>query len=185
MIKRLAALVFVWATVGFAQNVVVLKGSNPMDGQVWIRLEINAAQPFATSYGSSITPTIAVECDQKGKQKQFGIFLQVGVLAAPVDTVFTSLPSGDRLLRTKVDDGKPRWHSWREMTDGKTYQYVGMGETGLNQYSDSRFLKDLFSARRLLVEFQPSQQNGTVTSEFDMRGLKEEFDKHQECRGAK
>jgi hypothetical protein len=146
-------------------------------------MEISALRPYTASFGQNTTPTIGVECNQTGKRRSFIILLYTGSLESyRVDSAFTRLPYDERLLRTKVDADKPRWRSWRQLTDGKTYEYVGMGETGAGVYSPSRFLKDMFSAQRVLVEFQPYEWNGDFTAEFEMRGLSEEFEKHQECK---
>ena len=154
-----------------------------MDGETWVRMEIQASQAYKPYIGSNYTPRLAVECRERGKKRSFSILLYSGLLeSAHADSAFSPLPSGQRLLRTKIDDDKPRWRSWGQLTDGSTYEYVGGGETGMSMYPASRFIKDVFSARRLLVEFQPYEWNGTFTSEFEVQGLREEFDGHQECK---
>jgi hypothetical protein len=115
---------------------------------------------------------LASNAIKQAKKRSFGILLQTGLLES----------SGERLLRTKADADKPRWHPWRQLTDGMTYEYVGMGEAGMSLYPPNRFLKDMFSAQRVLVEFQPYEWNGVFTAEFEMHDLREEFERHQECQ---
>ncbi|HYL37004.1 MAG TPA: hypothetical protein VEV17_13905 [Bryobacteraceae bacterium] len=179
----LLVVLSLWEPCGFPQNIAVFKGNNPMDGATWVRMEISAAEPYLASAGQTFTPRIGVECHQRGKNRSFSILLDSGLLeAVGADAAFVKLPYGERLLRTKIGNDKPRWRAWKELTNGETYEYTGEGETGFGGvYKPSRFLRDMFSAERVLVEFQPYRWNGGFTAEFKMRGLREEFEKHQEC----
>jgi hypothetical protein len=163
-----------------AQSVEVTHANNPMNGWVSVRMRITATAAYPNSYGASFMPSLTIGCGKNSKSRGLGIDLTLGRLAASDETSFQPLVQGERLLAVKIDDDKPRMRSWVLWNDPETYTYVGHGEVGY--YPDTKFLKDLLAGRKLLVEFHPEGENGTVVSEFDLGGLREKFDQQPECR---
>jgi hypothetical protein len=151
------------------QQIVVVSGYNQMDETKWVRMEVPAIKPYPGFVGN-VTPTIGIECSQ-GEGRRPIILLHTGFLE-------TNSRYPD--LRVRVGTDKIRWLTWTALTNLETFKYEDSGPA-FHPYPPSRLLKDIFAADRLLIEFQPSHWNGTFTAEFHPAGLREEFDRHQEC----
>jgi hypothetical protein len=163
------------ATNLLSQNIHVYSGKNLMDSSTWVRIEIPANQPYKR-YGEAILPTIGIECHQSGEKHDFQILLHTGLVETEGWRV---LGSAELEFRHRLDDAEPGRSIWAPLTDGETYACLGGWKP---QMPRELFLKDLFSAKRLLVEFQPYRWNGNFTAEFDMQGLAGEFARHEECK---
>ena len=160
-----------------AQAFITVTGQNPMDGRRWVRVEKSATNFYVSNIGSNVTPKFEVECTQDGKKRFISVYLEAGMIGSP-----TVGNSSDPLLRTKINDGKPRYFSWTPLPDGHTYRYVGVGMSGINTYFESYFLRDVMAGNSLLIQFNPYGTNGDVVTSFSVAGLRDELEKHDECK---
>ena len=109
----------------------------------------------------------------------FTIRLQPGYL----EPVPAYQVSEGALLSMRLDQGKPNMRSWLRLNDEVTYEYEGLGASGLSYYVPKKFLKDLFAARTLYVAFVPAGwiSEKVFVAEFQLTGLREAFDQNPEC----
>lgn len=180
-----------------------------MDGSTWVMLMISARSSYQrANEGASgpFTPSLTVRCDSKEKttlhtlvggklHRPLDILLDTGGLQPRGVSSATPLPltvpkenqvrllRENMLLRIKLDNGKPARRGWSLLPTSDTiYRYVGNGESGMGgDLLPKQFLKNVFSAKIVMIEFQPIGRDDAFVAEFPVGGLKEEFQRHQEC----
>jgi hypothetical protein len=182
-----------------AQQIKTEQGTNQMDGGKWVTLTISAQNPYQLSKGAGpFTPSLTVRCDSRGKpgkeRRTLQILLETGGIQprtppsglaaalAPKENQMRLLRE-DVFFRIKLDDAKPERRRWSLLPSSDTiYRYWGDGETGLGYaIFPNKLLEKVFVTKALMIEFQPFGQQDFFVSEFHPEGLKEEFERHQEC----
>lgn len=170
----LGVLLLPWMS---AAQVQTSTGRNAMDATTWVRLFVNAAQPYPTAAGTTITPQFGIECSQKAGKESINVLLFSGAGITGRPTGYN--PDGRiRYLRVKLDDAKPTTLNWVPLPDGVTFMFHG---TIAPKKTVSGFVKDILKSRTVLIEFNPYMSAGVITAEFDVRGMSSEFAKHPEC----
>lgn len=182
-----------------AQQIKTEQGSNQMDGSKWVTLTISAQNPYQLSNGAgAFNPSFTVRCDSRGKpgkeRRTLEILLETGGVQprTPPNGLAAALAPKEnqmRLLREevsfriKLDDAKPERRRWSLLPSSDTiYRYWGAGETSLGYVLfPNKFLDRVFATKTLMIEFQPFGQENLFVSEFRPEGLKQEFERHQEC----
>ncbi|MGB7759787.1 MAG: hypothetical protein WBL61_08165 [Bryobacteraceae bacterium] len=183
----------------YARQVKTEQGSNQMDGSKWTTLTISAQNPYQLSNGAgAFTPSFTVRCDSRGKpgkeRRTLEILLETGGIQprTPPNGLAAALAPKEnqmRLLREqvffriKLDEAKPERRRWSLLpSSDTTYRYWGDGESGLGyMLVPSKFLDRVFATKTLMIEFQPFGQENFFVSEFHPEGLKQEFERHEEC----
>jgi hypothetical protein len=61
-----------------AQQVQVKSGVNPMDGESFVQLSVNALTPYTLSFGSLFTPVLQVQCKQKDSTRKLDVYFLSG-----------------------------------------------------------------------------------------------------------
>lgn len=165
-------------SAGFAIGQVrVESGQIPMRPEIaWARLSVPAQQLYMRQ-GVVVTPTLEIECIQESKKKvrrSWTLLLKLGLLQPP-----SQMP----VLDIKLDDGKPEGYGWSIEEDDETLQYNGWRPAlwGGRFEKKEKFLKDLFRAKTMYVEFQPYGWRDHSVATFDVSGLHAEFAKRSEC----
>lgn len=175
-----------------------------MDGRSWTTVSVPAEHPYKTALGIDFTPALQVRCELVGKKKKATVTIMfvtggaqlthlqntgaaIGALLGAVSGAPPASQStdGPQWFRMKVGAAKPTERAWNgPQPDGSTFIYEGAGLNdgwGSGPYFPPKFLKDMFSAKTVMIEFKPIGVNDTLVVEFNVNDLRQEFDMHTDC----
>src|ERR1700692_4000885 len=153
--------------------------ANPVTGVklVTVLLTIKGDKPYSPDH-SGAPAELSIMCQQISSGKQHksvvALTLGTGVVAEtgfpiPDSGFFQSLGFIYTLIRLD-EETRPRQVAWRQTTD----------YPGLLIQEDFKFIRDhIFKSKLVHIEVKGSG-SGTNVSSFDLSGIKEEFNKHQE-----
>lgn len=130
-----------------------------------LTMQVEAQQPYQRSNGQSFTPVIGIECSQHGDERVRTFFFSPGeIKTAPCEA-----PAGNCTdVLMKVDNGPLSPRHLIPRPDGSLAA----------QFFPPLLLID---GATLFVQFSPLAANGPIVSQFDIRGLRDEFNARPEC----
>ena len=137
-------------------------------------LSVSAQKSYDILSSEKKTPTLAVQCAQKGKKNTHLVTFSPGGSISE-DNPEDAPKNGTITLHITMA-GKKRVTSWIPWGDTVTFAYYGKTEP-----ERVEFLKTLLDSPSITFEFTPFLTGTPVTSTFDLSQLKEEVKNHPEC----
>lgn len=164
------AAIALCSLLSLAQQVQVSSGKGD------VVLTIQALKPYQLVVGEEKTPTLSVECVQKGKKSAHLVKFSAGGTLGQ-DSIDAPAQGSNPVLNVTIGNGPKHATTWAPYGDAVTFVYLGKTEA-----ERIAFLQTLLNAPTVSIEFKPFLTGTTITSVFDISSLREEVDKHPECR---
>jgi hypothetical protein len=174
-----------------------------MDGSKSVEIVFHAHEGYKRSDGSEFTPSLEISCKtaKSGKQS-IGVSLVTGGVATELTTEHPIQFLGGRditrtvsneawkpspscrdffvssCLLAKFDEGKPIKIAAYMLADKDR---IAMGVGPRNAAYALLFMRQALKAQATYIAFRARDGVEDTISQFDLSGLKAEFDKHPEC----
>lgn len=162
------AAVLLCSLLSLAQEVEITPGKNS------VGLKITASKTYHWLTTEEARPTLILECQRKGnKSGHLLLFSPAGAISEATQEM---TPRNGALTLTMKIGGTKQATTWIPYTDTETFAYYGKTEPERLQ-----FIQSLLTSPTVLFQFTPFLTGQVVTSEFDLRQLKDEAAKHPEC----
>lgn len=162
------ALAF-WASIGMGQTVHVTTDNGV------VTLSVDAQRPYVLATSSETkTPVLSVVCQQKGKKLSHAINFSPGSILK--EQQYSNFGNSASLMLEASVGGQKLSTNWVSYSSLDSFAYYGKTEP-----ERLNFLKALLGVSTISIEFTPFLTGQSVTSLFDLTGLRTEFDKHPEC----
>ena len=170
--SKSALLLFAVTSTGFGQ-VVVRESTNSVSGERSVTMGVSGDQSFG-KLGK--LPSLAIVCTQVESHRRVSLVLATGVVVVSYGSSSSTRDSGNYIAtRIRLDGDtktKPQILVWA--TDADSHSTLVK--------SGAKFLQDhIFKSAKLHVEIQVFG-SGLRVSSFNLAGLQEEYNKHEECK---
>jgi hypothetical protein len=157
--------VTLWSFLCMGQELHVTRGKGN------VVLGVGAQKPYQLLSGEGKTPTLSVECVQKGKKTLHQVmFLPGGSL------VEDSPEKSGQLTFNMTIGGIKQTTAWVPSGDAVSFTYFGKQEP-----ERLKFIQSLLSSGAVSIEFTPFLTGVPSTSVFDLSKLRDEMDRYPEC----